>query len=136
MHARSTTVQVHPRSIDAQLAHVRDDVMPALLAAGDVDTAIDPAALHHYMSWHAGVPAPLTILKGIRKLAPATILTLERDGTRREEIYWTVTIGPREADRGMTEADMPKIADLIDRALKGEDVKAEVHGWMGSFPLP
>ena len=32
MHARSTTVQVHPSSIDAQLAHVRDDVMPALLA--------------------------------------------------------------------------------------------------------
>ena len=32
MHARSTTVQVHPSSIDAQVAHVRDDVMPALLA--------------------------------------------------------------------------------------------------------
>ena len=79
--------------------------LPALLAAGDVDTAIDPAALHHYMSWHAGVPAPLTILKGVRKLAPATILTLEKDGTRHEETYWTVTIGPREADRGMTEAD-------------------------------
>ena len=31
MHARSTTVQVHPSSIDAQLAHVRDDVMPTLL---------------------------------------------------------------------------------------------------------
>ncbi|MCP2014259.1 glycine hydroxymethyltransferase [Deinococcus sp. HSC-46F16] len=43
---------------------------------------------------------------------------------------------PAVTTRGMTEADMPKIADLIDRALKGEDVKAEVHGWMGSFPLP
>ena len=32
MHARSTTVQVHPSSIDAQVAHVRDDVMPALRA--------------------------------------------------------------------------------------------------------
>ena len=32
MHARSTTVQVHPSSVDAQVAHVRDDVMPALLA--------------------------------------------------------------------------------------------------------
>ena len=32
MYARSTTVQVHPGSIDAQVAHVRDDVMPALLA--------------------------------------------------------------------------------------------------------
>ncbi|MPY67572.1 serine hydroxymethyltransferase [Deinococcus sp. SDU3-2] len=43
---------------------------------------------------------------------------------------------PAVTTRGMTEADMPKIADLIDRALKGEDVKAEVHGWMGGFPLP
>ena len=50
--------------------------LPALLAAGDVDTAIDPAALHHYLSWHAVVPAPMTILKGVRKLAPATICTI------------------------------------------------------------
>ena len=32
MHARSTTVQAHPSSIDKQVAHVRDEVMPALLA--------------------------------------------------------------------------------------------------------
>ena len=32
MHARSTTVQVHPSSIDKQVAHVRDEVMPVLLA--------------------------------------------------------------------------------------------------------
>ncbi|WP_135228917.1 serine hydroxymethyltransferase [Deinococcus fonticola] len=38
--------------------------------------------------------------------------------------------------RGLTEKDMPNIADLIDRALKGQDVKEEVHGWMGGFPLP
>ena len=41
--------------------------LPALLAAGDVDTGIDPAALHHYMSLHAVVPAPLTIFKGVRR---------------------------------------------------------------------
>lgn len=38
--------------------------------------------------------------------------------------------------RGMTEKDMPKIADLIDRALNGETVIDEVHGWMAGFPLP
>ncbi|GAA5502773.1 serine hydroxymethyltransferase [Deinococcus xinjiangensis] len=38
--------------------------------------------------------------------------------------------------RGMTEKDMPKIADLIDRALKGEDVEAEVHAFAGGFELP
>ena len=79
--------------------------LPAILAAGDVDTSIDPAALHHYMSWHATVPAPMTILKGVRKLPPATILTIEPDGTRKQEVYWTVTVGPRAEDRNMTEAD-------------------------------
>ncbi|MFZ1921568.1 MAG: N-acetylglutaminylglutamine amidotransferase [Xanthobacteraceae bacterium] len=79
--------------------------LPALLAAGGVDTAIDPAALHHYLSWHAVVPAPMTIIKGVRKLAPATICTIEADGRRHEEVYWQLEVGPRAADRGMSEAD-------------------------------
>ena len=43
---------------------------------------------------------------------------------------------PALTTRGMREADMEKVADLIDRALKGEDVKAEVHAFAGGFPLP
>jgi asparagine synthase (glutamine-hydrolysing) len=79
--------------------------LPALLAAGDVDTTIDPVALHHYMSWHAVVPAPMTIIKGVRKLAPATICIIEPDGRRREEVYWQIEVGPRAEDRRLTEAD-------------------------------
>lgn len=44
--------------------------LPALLAAGDVDTSLDPTALHHYLTFHAVVPAPHTILRGVRKLPP------------------------------------------------------------------
>ena len=47
--------------------------LPALLAAGDVDTSIDKVALQHYMTFHSVVPAPRTILSGVRKLPPATI---------------------------------------------------------------
>lgn len=65
--------------------------LPALLAAGDVDTAIDPVALHHYMHFHAVVPSPHTIIEGIRKVPPATIMTIEADGKREETRYWTVT---------------------------------------------
>ena len=32
----------------------------AAAPAGDVDTSIDPVALHHYLTWHAVVPAPRT----------------------------------------------------------------------------
>ncbi len=62
--------------------------LPALLAAGDVDTSIDPVALHHYMSFHAVVPAPHTILKGVRKLPPATIRIVEPDGRSRDHRFW------------------------------------------------
>ena len=92
--------------------------LPALLAAGDVDTAIDPAALHHYLSWHAVVPAPMTILKGVRKLAPATICTIEPDGRRREEIYWQLEVGPRTADRALSEAEWREaVRDALGKAV-------------------
>ncbi len=79
--------------------------LPALLAAGGVDTSIDAAALHHYMSWHAVVPAPRTILQGVRKLAPATLCIIEPDGRRREDVYWSIAVGPRIEDRNFKAAD-------------------------------
>ena len=49
---------------------------------------------------------------------------------------------PAVTTRGMNEADMQTIADLIDRALMGNDndsvlasVKADVNEWMKQFPL-
>jgi asparagine synthase (glutamine-hydrolysing) len=69
--------------------------LPALLAAGGVDTSVDPVALHHYLSWHSVVPAPRTILAGVRKLAPATVMVVEPDGRRSERVYWNP---PHERD--------------------------------------
>ncbi|MEO7558558.1 MAG: N-acetylglutaminylglutamine amidotransferase [Gammaproteobacteria bacterium] len=60
----------------------------ALLAAGEVDTRIDPVALHHQLTLHAVVPAPHTILQGIRKLAPATTMTLDMRGGITTRRYW------------------------------------------------
>lgn len=60
----------------------------ALLAAGGVDTSIDPIALHHQLTLHAVVPAPRTILNGIRKLAPGTTLTLDASGSTTTRRYW------------------------------------------------
>jgi asparagine synthase (glutamine-hydrolysing) len=68
--------------------------LPALLAGGGgIDTEIDPVALHHYLSFHSVVPAPLTILRGVRKLAPATLLSIEPDGDRSEHRYWSSSAG-------------------------------------------
>jgi len=62
--------------------------LPALLAGRGIDTDLDPLALHHYMHFHSVVPAPHTILRGVRKLPPATIRTVEPDGRIRERVYW------------------------------------------------
>jgi asparagine synthase (glutamine-hydrolysing) len=62
--------------------------LPALLAGGGVDTAVDSVALHHYLSLHAIVPPPRTILRGVRKLPPATVLVVEPDGSRRQRRWW------------------------------------------------
>ena len=62
--------------------------LPALLAGGDIDTRIDPIALHHYMTVHSVVPSPRTILRGVTKLPPASLLAIEPDGTRTTTTYW------------------------------------------------
>jgi asparagine synthase (glutamine-hydrolysing) len=62
--------------------------LPALLTAGDVDTAIDPVGLHHYLSFHSVVPPPRTILAGVQKLPPATVRTVHLDGHHEDREYW------------------------------------------------
>jgi asparagine synthase (glutamine-hydrolysing) len=79
--------------------------LPALLAAGDIDTSIDPMALNYYMSFHAVVPPPHTIINGVRKVEPGTIVTFTPDGKRSDERYWHLTYGrtPEEANRSSEE---------------------------------
>ncbi|MGH3266451.1 MAG: N-acetylglutaminylglutamine amidotransferase [Trebonia sp.] len=72
--------------------------LPALLAGGGVDTRIDHDALHHYMTFHSVVPAPLTILRGVRKIPPASLVAIEPDGRRTITTYWTPDF-TRRADR-------------------------------------
>lgn len=62
----------------------------ALLAAGGVDCSIDPVALHNLFTLHAVVPAPRTILKGVRKLAPGHCMLIGSDGSSSEWSYWTL----------------------------------------------
>lgn len=62
--------------------------LPALVAAGGVNTDLDPVALNHYLSFHSVVPAPRTILAGVRKLEPGTIMRVEPDGSRTTHTYW------------------------------------------------
>ncbi len=79
--------------------------LPALVAGGLADTSIDPIALHHYLTFHAVVPEERTLLTGVRRLAPATVLTIERDGRRHERRYWDLTCEPDPARAGWDAGD-------------------------------
>ena len=86
--------------------------LPALLAAGGVDTSIDPAALNHYLSFHAVVPAPHTLLAGVRKLAPGTLMRIEPDGRRSERSFWALDYARDAADESRSFEDWTEI--LLD----------------------
>ncbi|MEJ2525226.1 MAG: N-acetylglutaminylglutamine amidotransferase [Desulfuromonadales bacterium] len=93
--------------------------LPALVKSGGVDTDIDPVALHHYLSFHAVVPAPHTILKGVRKLNPGTTLMIEPDGKRDLQSYWQPCFErqPGDQDRSFPEWQ-EQVLDALRLAVK------------------
>ncbi len=93
--------------------------LPALLEAGDIDTGIDPVALNYYMSFHAVVPAPFTLLKGVRKLPPATLRIYEQDGSQRSETYWHLRVGSREEDHAVTAGEwQERVLEALRRSVR------------------
>ncbi len=87
--------------------------LPALLQGGDIDKALDPIALNHYLNFHAVVPAPRTILAGVEKLPPATWLRIDAQGNCEQQSWWQLDYGPRQDEAGFG------LEDWRDRVLDG-----------------
>ncbi|MBC6414134.1 MAG: N-acetylglutaminylglutamine amidotransferase [Chromatiales bacterium] len=62
----------------------------ALLSTDGIDTQIDALSLHHHLSLHAVVPAPRTLLRGIRKLEPAHTMSIDDSGNSTKRCYWSL----------------------------------------------
>ncbi|MDQ2638109.1 MAG: N-acetylglutaminylglutamine amidotransferase, partial [Actinomycetota bacterium] len=96
--------------------------LPALLAGGEVDTRIDPVALHHYLSFHSVVPPPRTILRGVTKVPPASLVAIEPDGATKTTTYWTPDF-TRHSDRAdwserdWEDAVLESLRVAVDRRL-------------------
>jgi asparagine synthase (glutamine-hydrolysing) len=58
----------------------------AILAAGNSEPAVDRVALNLFLRFRY-TPSPLTIFQGIRKLAPGTMLVVEKGQCREERWY-------------------------------------------------
>ncbi|HEY8609640.1 MAG TPA: N-acetylglutaminylglutamine amidotransferase [Noviherbaspirillum sp.] len=93
--------------------------LPALLHGGGVDTSLDLEALHHYLSFHAVVPAPHTILRGVRKLPPASYMTVHPDGECKIQQWWQLdfTRGADEEKRSFEDwKDL--VLETLQRSVK------------------
>jgi asparagine synthase (glutamine-hydrolysing) len=91
---------IYYRIANGQLAFGSE--IRAVLAAEDSKPEVDPVALNLFLRFRY-TPSPLTILQGIRKLAPGTILVIER-GKCREERWYNYTPVPFSSPKKDEEA--------------------------------
>ncbi|ART70962.1 asparagine synthase (glutamine-hydrolyzing) [Mycobacterium dioxanotrophicus] len=96
--------------------------LPALLAGGGVDTRIDSVALHHYLSFHSVVPQPRTILRGVSKVPPASVVAIEPDGAVRTTTYWSPDFSRRAdradwSERDWEDAVLESLRKAVERRL-------------------
>jgi asparagine synthase (glutamine-hydrolysing) len=97
---------IKPLYLDQTAARLRfASTLPALVAGGGTDTSIDRTALACYMTFHSVVPAPRTILNGVRKLPPATVRIVEPDGSSTDHLYWEPQFTRDESKSDWSERD-------------------------------
>ncbi len=101
----------------------------SLLAGGDVNTELDAMGLHHHLTLHAVVPAPTTILKGIRKVPPAHYMLVNKHGKVITKRYWQLRANDIDASRDEKEwlHDIhAALALAVERRLNIADVPVGV----------
>ena len=86
----------------------------AILAAG-VDARLDHSVLQDFLRF-GFVPGPGSLFQGIRKLAPASWVTMTCQGAA-ESTYWDVRFTPEDKSSDQW-AD--EVADLIDECVKSQ----------------
>ncbi len=103
----------------------------AILEAGSIDTSISPVGLHHQLTLHAVIPAPETILQGVKKLAPGTTISIDRNGGMSYQRYWHLHAhrDPHKAgwnENEWTEAIHDSLMSAVKKRLNIADVPVGV----------
>jgi len=101
----------------------------ALLAGGGVDLRLDKVALHQHFTLHGVVPAPRTILQGIRKLPPAHSLRMTLAGELTQCCYWQLNASrPVQAltEQEWLEATRQVLRRAVERHRLASDVPVGV----------
>jgi asparagine synthase (glutamine-hydrolysing) len=86
----------------------------AILQHPLVKREVDPDTLHHYLSLNY-VPAPMTMLRGIRQLGPGELVTCDAGGVHVRP-YWDLKFAPEE---GVSEDEWARrVRDKLDEATR------------------
>lgn len=89
----------------------------ALVASGLVEPALDPEAVADYVLY-GFVPDPKSIYRGVRKLAPGSILTARRGAPLSIRRYWRPTFSATRAIG--FEAAQDELLALLDDAVRSQ----------------
>ncbi len=92
--------------------------MQALSAAEGVSKTLDVNGLDAFVSY-GYVPHRFSTYKGVTKLAPATTLSIERDGAERQQCYWQIEHKPtnlsyEDAKSALSELIATAVADRLE----------------------
>jgi asparagine synthase (glutamine-hydrolysing) len=91
----------------------------ALLAHPAVSPDLDEEAFYHYLTFIC-TPAPLTMFKGIHKLAPGERMVVRADGSKRSDVFWTpMSPGAAAQVAQMSEEEMQeRLLELLRASIK------------------
>jgi len=99
--------------------------LQALLAGGDIDTRLDPIALHHHFTLHSVVPAPRTILAHVKKLPPAHTMTFSASGAMTLRRYWQ--LDATRPEPALSEAEwLAATREVLQRAVERHRLASDV----------
>lgn len=92
--------------------------LKALLSIGTIPRDVDRGALTAYL--HLGyVPAPRSILSGVSKVMPGTIVEIGGDGSLRQTAYWGLDDHVTDARVAKSDQEVEEeLADLLSDAVK------------------
>jgi len=86
------------------------------LLTQELDRSVNPLALQQQLSLHGVVPAPNTIINGIQKVKPATVITINTKGLLKEKTYWHP--GANRSERNLSDNEyVEKAHELLTAAV-------------------
>jgi asparagine synthase (glutamine-hydrolysing) len=116
-----------PAKVEQPGSFIFASEVKAILSTGLVERALDPEALHQFLTF-LWAPDPHTLLRGIKTLPPAHVLTFQNDEIKIAE-WWDISFD--EIEEGRSEAWwQQQTLETLDRVVNMEMV-ADVP--LGSF---